>query len=154
MPVRRLDIDLLVRRNGANPDQLCCGASFQSCSNLFKALQQIWSDQRSRKTRSCRICFQLRLLRWCPRPHNDHHDAAGLGAESAPHTYDVGGRQCSESMRSHGNTSAGSGYKSCAFPERYLFISRVVEWLKPSLALTLRCFVRHRWTVVRTCTAH
>ncbi len=68
-----------------------------------------------------------------------------------PQTYDVGGRQWSESIKSHGNTSAGFGYSSCALPARYLFISRVVEWLKPSLSVTLRCFVRHVWTVVRTC---
>ena len=79
------------------------------------------------------------------------HEHTLLISQIKPQTYDVGGRQCSESMRSHGNTSAGSGYSSCALPDRYLFINRVVEWLKPSLALTLRCLVRQRWTVVRTC---
>ena len=74
-----------------------------------------------------------------------------LTSPARPQTYDVGGRQCSESIRSHGNTSAGFGYSSCALPARYLFMSRVVEWLKPSLSVTLRCFVRHVWTVVRTC---
>ena len=66
--------------------------------------------------------------------------------------YEVGGLQSSESMRSQGNTSAGSGYSSCAFPARYLFMRRCVEWLKPSDGTTLRCFVRHVCTVVRTCT--
>ena len=75
-----------------------------------------------------------------------------LGMRMYSQTYEVGGLQRSESMRSQGNTSAGSGYSSCAFPARYLFMRRCVEWLKPSDGTTLRCFVRHVCTVVRTCT--